>query len=172
MGAERRIAPVARILIVAGGCRGLLLAERLTSDGSAVRVTTRDRTKRGTIEAAGAECWVGTPDRLATMRGVLDGVAVVIWALGAARGDDTELASLHADRLRAFLTQAIDSTVRGVVYEASGRPQGPIAAGAQIARDLCGANSIPLLLLEVDPEDAEAWADGARGAIDTLLAAG
>ncbi len=163
---------MARILIVAGGCRGLRLAAQLTGDGSAVRVTTRDSGKRGTIEAAGAECWVGTPDRLATLRGVLDGVAVVIWALGGAQGDDTELAALHGDRLRAFLTQAIDSTVRGVVYEASGRPQTLIDGGTQIARELCAANAIPLLLLETASGDAQAWADGAREAVDALLASG
>lgn len=162
---------MARILIVGGGCRALWLAPQLTHAGDAVRITTRTAGHRDAIEQAGAECWLGTPERLATMRGVLDGVAIAVWALGSAQGSNAELAALHGDRLRAFLTQAIDSTVRGFVYETRGNMQDLIDAGARIASDLCAANSIPLELMDADPRDPARWASGAHTAINVLLAA-
>jgi hypothetical protein len=109
---------VARILIVAGGCRGRALAAELIAQGHIVRVSTRSEERRQAIEATGAECWVGTPDRLATMRGALDGATVLCWLLGTAAGPAEQLRELHTSRLRFFLTQAIDTTVRGIVYEA------------------------------------------------------
>ncbi len=72
------------------------------------------------IEAAGAECWIGDPNRLGTLRGVLDGVTIACWLLGGATGPEEQLRALHSDRLRAFLESAIDSTVRGLLYEAAG----------------------------------------------------
>jgi uncharacterized protein YbjT (DUF2867 family) len=163
---------VARILIVAGGCRGRQLAAELVRDGHAVRVTTRSELGREAIEASGAECWIGTPDRLATMRGALDRVAILCWLLGTATGAPEELAALHSTRLEFFLTQAIDTTVRGLVYEASGAPAGLLNDGAQRARALAARNSIPLSSLHTDPRDPAAWREDARAAIDALLAHG
>ena len=51
-----------RALIVGGGCRGLDLARELAADGHAVRIVTRTEAGRAAIEAAGGECWIGTPD--------------------------------------------------------------------------------------------------------------
>ena len=76
----------------------------------------------------------------------------------------------HA-RLRFFLTQAIDTTVRGFVYEARGiaSPPGLLAEGEAIARELTEQNAIPAAFLTSDPADAAAWIAEARGAIDSLL---
>ena len=49
-------------------------------------MTTRTEDRRAAIEAAGAECWIGTPDRLATLRAALDGVTIACWMLGTATG--------------------------------------------------------------------------------------
>jgi hypothetical protein len=163
---------VARILIVAGGCRGRQLAAELVRDGHAVRVTTRSELGREAIEASGAECWIGTPDRLATMRGALDRVAILCWLLGTATGAPEELAALHSTRLEFFLTQAIDTTVRGLVYEASGTPAELLNDGAARARALAARNSIPLSSLHADPRDSAVWVEEARAAIDGLLARG
>jgi uncharacterized protein YbjT (DUF2867 family) len=162
---------VARILIVGGGCRGRRLAEELIAEGHAVRITTRGESGRGPIEAAGAECWIGTPDRLATLRGSLDGVTIACWLLGTARGPADELAALFTTRLELFLTQAIDTTVRGIVYEQGGGevPADAAAEGDEIARRLTGANRIPAALLSQDPGDIERWLDEARAAVRTLL---
>ena len=70
--------------MVGGGCRGRRLARELAAGGNAVRITTRTEGGRAAIEGGGAECWVGTPDRLATLRGALDSVALACWLLGDA----------------------------------------------------------------------------------------
>jgi nucleoside-diphosphate-sugar epimerase len=143
---------VARILIVGGGCRGRQLAAALTRAGDVVRITTRSDARRADIEAAGAECWVGTPDRLETLRGALDRVAVLCWLMGSASGAEDELRALHTERLRFFITQAIDTTVRGVVYEAvsAGTPQALLDDGRRIVEELAQRNAIPAVMLSAD----------------------
>lgn len=111
---------MARVLIVGGGCRGLRLAAGLVGSGHAVRITTRSESTRPAIEAIGSECWVGTPDRIATLRFALDSVTVACWLLGTASGDREQLRALHGSRLQFMLSQMIDTTVRGLVYEAAG----------------------------------------------------
>ena len=165
---------MARILIVGGGCRGRRLASELVHEGHALRISTRSEDGRAAIEATGAECWIGTPDRLATLRAALDGVAILCWLLGTAAGSEHELRELNTSRLRFFLTQAIDTTVRGFVYEAGGAtsPPGLLAEGEQIARALTELNAIPAAFLTSDPRDAAAWLEEAGGAIDALLSRG
>jgi uncharacterized protein YbjT (DUF2867 family) len=162
---------VARILIVGGGCRGRGLASELVGRGHVVRVSTRTEDGRAAIEAAGAECWIGTPDRLATMRAALDRVAILCWLLASAAGSEHDLRELHTSRLRFFLTQAIDTTVRGFVYEAGAAASspGPLAAGERIARALTAQNAIPAAFLTSDPRAGGAWLAEALGAIDSLL---
>jgi hypothetical protein len=167
----RRGRRVARILIVGGGCRGRRFAERMVEQGHAVRATTRSEAGRAAIEATGAECWIGTPDRLATLRGALENVTVGCWMLACARGSEDELAALHASRLEYFLSQAIDTTARGLIYDgwavgggepapgadrAAGvdradlrRPSSELLAeGARIFRSLTELNAIPAVVLE------------------------
>jgi uncharacterized protein YbjT (DUF2867 family) len=160
------------VLIVAGGCRGRRLAEGLVRDGHAVRITTRSETGRAAIEALGAECWIGTPDRLATLRGSLDGVAVVCWLLGTASGREEELLALHGTRLELFVTQTIDTTARGFLYEACGTAANAraLAEGERILLDISAKNRIPAALLREDPAATEGWVSAARKAIDGFLA--
>jgi hypothetical protein len=161
---------VARVLIVGGGARGTVLASALSADGHAVRITTRSADRRAAIEQAGAECWLGTPSRLATLRGSLDAVAIACWLLGNACGERDELAALHGSRLELFLEQAIDTTVRGVVYEAAGTVgAGVLADGERRARALAGTNAIPIAVLSADPADSTAWQAEARAAVAGLL---
>jgi hypothetical protein len=156
---------------VAGGCRGRRLAKALAGEGHAVRITTRSEAGRAAIETAGAECWVGTPDRLATLRGSLENVTVLCWLLATASGSPEELAALHGSRLEYFMTQAIDTTVRGVVYEAraAGAAADLIADGERIVRELAERNSIPVAFLTAQPGDVEGWLAAARGAVALLL---
>ena len=180
---------MARILIVGGGCPGRSLAQRLADGGHAVRITTRDESTRAAIEAVGAECWIGTPDRLATLRGALDHVTIACWLLARARGGPEQLSALHSSRLELFLTQAIDTTVRGFVYDATApgedRPSEDgrgghrvtteqLAAGARIVARLTSLNAIPATVLSADGQPASeagsAWVERAGAAIDELLA--
>jgi hypothetical protein len=160
---------VARILIVAGGCRGRQLATALVDEGYAVRVTTRSDEGRAAIEAAGAECWVGTPNRLATLRGALDNVTILCWLLGSAVGLPDELHALHTSRLEFFFTQAIDTTVRGIVYEAHGASSELLGQGEAIARALAKRNQIPMAFLDSDPDDHSRWLADASRCVRSLL---
>ena len=162
---------MARILIIGGGARGRALASDLRGAGHVVRVTTRGEAGRAGIEAAGAECWVGTPDRLATLRRALDGVTVACWLLGNACGTAGELEELHTARLRFFVTQTIDTTIRGLLYEAAGSVEAAtLARGREIIAGAAALNAIPLGILDADPADAPTWRAGALAAIDALLA--
>jgi hypothetical protein len=161
---------VARILIVGGGCRGRRLAATLADDRHAVRITTRTEDGRAAIEASGAECWIGTPDRLATLRAALEGVTILCWLLGSATGPEQQLRALHAARLEFFATQAIDTTVRGFIYEACGTmPAEVLRGGVEIVRSVTERNAIPLALLTADPSDEGAWQEQAAAAVDSLL---
>ena len=159
-----------RVLLIGGGCRGLVLTERLVADGHAVRAVTRDESRRARIEAAGAECWIGDPDVVGTLRYALENVTILVWALGTATGSAQGVAALHGSRLEMMLSKSIDTTVRGVVYEAAGTvaPEVLEAGEAQLHRT-CELNEIPFAVLTADPADADAWATDARSAIDGLL---
>jgi uncharacterized protein YbjT (DUF2867 family) len=159
------------MLIVGGGCRGRQLASTLAGDGHAVRITTRTHAGCAAIEACGAECWIGTPDRLATLRGALENVTVALWLLGSATGPADVLRALYSTRLALFLTQAIDTTVRGFVYEARGTstPAEILADGELTVRALTERNSIPTAFLTADPRDLHGWLADARGAVASLL---
>ena len=136
-------------------------------------MTTRSEAGRAAIEAAGAECWIGTPDRIASLRYALEGVTIACWLLGTARGGADELAALHGSRLAFFCTQAIDTTVRGLVYEAAGCVDRAIlAAGADLVTAQASYSEIPVRVIDADPADAAVWAAGARAAIAELLDSG
>ncbi len=161
-----------RALVVGGGsCRGLDLTRALAADGHAVRVVSRTEAGRAAIEDAGGECWIGTPDAIGTLRYALDNVTVLLWLLGTAEGGD--VAALHGSRLTMMLERVTDSTVRGVVYEASG-PVGEtvLAAGEHEVREANRKNEIPFRLLTADPRGPrEAWLGEALGLVDSLLGA-
>ncbi|HTU79230.1 MAG TPA: hypothetical protein VMF09_10775 [Solirubrobacteraceae bacterium] len=162
---------MARILIVAGGCRGRRLAATMVHEGHAARVSTRTEATRAAIEAAGAECWVGTPDRLGTLRGALENVTVICWLLGCASGSARSLRELHTTRLELFLTQVIDTTARGFVYEARGAPAAAdlLRDGQEIVRAIAERNAIPTAFLTADPRDPDRWLKDARAAVASLL---
>ena len=161
---------MARLLILGGGCRGLRLAREVAQEGHATRVVTRSESRRAQVQAAGAECWIGDPDRLGTLRGALDGVTIACWLLATAAGSEEQLRALHGPRLRSFVSQAIDTTVRGLLYEAAGTvPRPLLAAGAEIVRATSAHNSIPIALLEADPAAEERWTRAALAAVHELL---
>jgi hypothetical protein len=153
---------VARLLILGGGLRGRRLAAEAVGEGHAVRIVSRSSARRAEIEAVGAECFVGDPNRLGTLRGVLEGVAVACWLLGTASGASEEVRELHGSRLPAFLAQAVDSTMRGFLYEVP-------AEGAQLVEDIARRNAIPAAALTADPRDVDSWLLAARAALSAFL---
>ena len=116
-----------------------------------MRAVTRSEANRAVVEAAGAECWIGDPDVIGTLRYALEGVTVLLWLLGTADGDE-----LHGSRLAMMLEKTIDTTARGVVYEA-----GPARGVATVER-IAGFNEIPYRIVPVGGD--------LRGAIDAVLA--
>jgi len=138
---------VARVLIVGCGCRGQELARDLVAAGHAVRGTTRDPARAAAIAAAGAEPYVGDPDRIGTLMDALAGVTILCWLFGTVPDAD-----LHGGRLRMLFEKLVDTPVRGVVYEAAG--------GEAIARDAAQRWQMPVEI--VTP-------GGARSAVDRLL---
>jgi hypothetical protein len=148
------------------------LAARLVEEGRhAVRITTRTESGRAAIEATGAECLIGTPDRLATLRGALDGVTIACWMLGTARGEPAQVEALHGSRMESFLCQAIDTAMRGFVHEAAGGMVAPEirAEGERIVRTVAERNAIPAAILRADVENLEVWQAEAWATVDGLL---
>ena len=117
------------------------------------------------------------------LRGALENVTILCWLLATAAGPPEELSALHGSRLEFFMTQAIDTTVRGVVYEDAVAPIAGIASasagsdttsamlagGERIVRALSERNSIPTAFVTADPGDRDGWLADARAAIASLL---
>jgi hypothetical protein len=161
---------LARILMVGGGCRGRELARGLVAGGHAVRISTRDPRGAQAIEEAGAEPWIGTPDVVGSLRYALENVTVLCWLLGTARGPADQVAALHDARLAMMLSLTIDTTVRGMVYEAAGTVDPSVLeAGARLAARSCGRSGIPFEALDAEPRDLPVWVASARRAIEGLL---
>lgn len=159
-----------RVLLIGGGCRGLALARELVADGHAVRAVTRTEAGRAAIEAAGAECWIGDPDIVGTLRYALESVTIVVWALGTATGTSEQVAALHGPRLEMMLSKVIDTTVRGVVYEAAGtiEPQAFATGIAELER-MGRLNEIPHEVVDADPTDQGPWVAAVRRAIGRAI---
>ncbi len=159
-----------RVLLVGGGCRGLALTRSLVADGHAVRAVTRTEAGRAAIEAAGAECWIGDPDVVGTLRYALENVTILVWALGTAGGSAEAVAALHGPRLEMMLSKVIDTTVRAVIYEAAGSVAAEaLAVGVAELRRMSTLNEIPVAVVDCDPSDAEPWVLAVRRTIDRLL---
>ena len=139
------------------------MAAEISSEGNAVRIVTRTEAGRAEIEGVGAECVIGDPNRLGTLRGVLEGVTVACWLMGTATGSPQELRELHVSRLPAFLGQAIDSTMRGFLYEA------PVPEGARAAQEVAARNAIAAVALTADPHDQDSWIRAARATLSLYL---
>jgi hypothetical protein len=161
---------VARILLIGGGARGRELSRALVADGHAVRITTRTEAGRAAIEQTGAECWIGTPDRIASLRYALENVTLAAWLLGTASGEAEEIADLHGARLAFFCSQTIDTTVRGLLYEAAGCvAPALLEGGADLVAAKAAYNEIPLQIIRADPADQPAWVAAALRSVGELL---
>ena len=160
---------MARCLIIGCGGRGQALARSLVAGGDVVRGTTRSLDRVSAIEAAGAEAYVGDPDRLATLFPALDHVSVAYVLLGSAVGSPDQLAALHGERLESLVFKMIDTTIRVVIYEARGSVEPALLeSGAAIVERLCVENRMLYGFIRVDPGDRSAWV---AAAVDAMLAA-
>jgi len=165
-------AAVARCLIIGCGCRGQALTRELKAEGHAVRGTTRRPEHAAAIEAAGAEPFVGDPDRIATLAPALAHVTVACVLLGSATGTPEHVAALHGSRLDMLVERMLDTTVRAVVYEVAGSVDAAVLrAGAERVRHGCERSLIPFALLAASPADPAAWTAQALAAVQGALIA-
>jgi hypothetical protein len=146
---------LARCLIIGCGCRGRALARALCGRSHAVRGTTRSPARAQEIRAAGAEPFIADPGRIATLMPALDRVAVVCVLRGSASEPTPD-----GPRLEMLLARLIETTVHGILYE--GR-------GAELVRRACERSRIAYVLLDVAPDDHEAWLAAAVAGIERLL---
>lgn len=166
-----RPSPLARCLIIGCGCRGRLVAQELQGRGHTVRGTSRTVQGVAAIEACGIEAVRADPDVVATLVPALEHVTVVCILLGSATASPEAIQALHGTRLEMLLTKLVDTTVRGVVYEARGAVPGWVLdAGAERVRSYAERSLAGYALLEVDPGAIAAWAEGAVEAVCRLLA--
>ncbi len=136
-----------------------------------MRGTTRDPDRVRAIERSGAEAIAADPDRVATLAPALERVTVACLLLGSAVGSSEQLAALHGPRLEMLLSRMIDSTVRGIVYEAAGEVGAALlGSGAACVRRICEDSRIPYVLLASDPADHATWLADATDAVQRLLA--
>jgi hypothetical protein len=69
-----------------------------------------------------------------------------------------------------MLSQTIDTTVRGIVYEAAGSVgEELLARGAGLVREAAERSSIPYAVLDADPSTRGEWLRAAAAAVDQLL---
>jgi uncharacterized protein YbjT (DUF2867 family) len=161
---------LARCLIIGCGCRGQSLARSLRDRGYSVRGSTRDPLRTREIEAAGAEPVIGDPARVGTLARSLDQVSVLCLLLGSAVAGSDELASLHGSRLEMLLARILDTSVRGIVYEANGAVDaGVLHAGARRVSEFCERSRVPYRLVTEDPADHRAWLNTASDAVERVL---
>lgn len=147
-----------------------MLSRELVGVGHAVRGTTRDRARLAEIAGAGAEAVVADPDRVATLVGALEHVTVACVLLGSASGSAEHLGALHSTRLEMLLTKIVDTTVRGVVYEARGSvDEALLGAGAERVRAFVERSLARCALLDADPADRMGWLAAAVAAVDSVL---
>lgn len=113
---------------------------------------------------------MGDPDRVSTLAPAMAHVSVTCLLLGCAVGTPEQLAELHGTRVEMLLARMLDTTVRAVVYEASGSVDPLVlAAGAERVRVACKRSRIPYRLLEVDPANHAAWLAAATSAVERVL---
>lgn len=162
---------MARALIVGCGCRGRELGSELAGRGWQVRGTSRRPDGRDAIEAAGLEAAEADPDRPGTVLDLCGDIAVVIWLLGSAAGDEEDVSAIHGPRLERLLEKLVDSPVRGFVYESAGTVGSALLAGGRGIVERAGERwRIPVALLSADRGDP-GWAQDSAEAVGDLLAA-
>ncbi len=135
-----------------------------------MRGTTRSPTAAAEIEAVGIEPHIGDPDRVASIGPALEHVGVACLLLGSARGTTEALRALHGTRLQMLLSRMLDSTVRGVLYEAAGTvPAEILDHGLRIVRSTCEDSRIPYVLLAAAPQEHDRWLREALSGVREVL---
>jgi nucleoside-diphosphate-sugar epimerase len=149
---------VARALIVGCGCRGRALGAGLLAEGWEVRGTSRREEGLAAIEAAGVEPARADPLQPGTVLDLVGDVATVLWLLGSAAGDPSDVAAIHGERLERVLERLVETPVRRFVYEARGGVDRPVLErGVATVRAAGKRWRIPIAVVESDSRNPVAW---------------
>ena len=143
----------------------------LLARGHAVRGTTRRAESLEELEAAGVEPVLADPDRVVTLVPAFEHVTIAFVLLASATGAPEAVAALHGTRLEMLLTKMLDTTIRGIAYQAAGSLDAEVLrGGAERVRATCEDSVIPYALLRSDPRQAPAeWLEEALAATDAVL---
>lgn len=161
---------MARVLIVGCGCRGRALGVALQDSGHIVRGTSRKQTNIEKAAATGIEAVSADPVQLSQIEPYIDGVAVVVWLMGSASGDQDSVSLLHDEVLAHLLRRLVDTQVRGFVYEPQGSvSQDLLAIGRGHVANANNTWKIPVAYIEAEPDDPERWHKDAQRAVLSLL---
>ena len=138
----------------------------MVAAGHAVRGTTRNPARADAIAAAGAEPYIGDPDRIGTLMDALHAVTILVWLFGELPDED-----LHGGRLRMLFEKLVDTPVRGFLYEAAGSvPASVLESGTASVRRAGETWRIPVSILEADTGDPSSWEESALAATSRLAA--
>jgi hypothetical protein len=103
---------------------------------------------------------------VATVAPAFEHVGAAVILLGSAVGSPEALAALHGTRLDMLLLRMLDSTVRGIVYEAVGSVDSSILdGGAERVREFCEGSRIPYALLDGGGDWPALAADAVEGVL-------
>lgn len=161
---------MARVLIVGCGCHGRELGVELRERGWAVRGTSRRQEGLEAIEASGIEAAIADPDRVGSILDQVGDVAVVIWALGSARGSAEELEAVNVLRLGSLLEKLVDTPVRGFVFEAAGSAgEENLAAGRELVEQAARTWMIPVVVVTEPRVGADAWTEAMAAAVESAI---
>lgn len=160
---------MARVLIVGGGERGRAFAGTLLEAGHAVRVVLEPDAANAPLPD-GAEPFGGDAIRVGTLKPALAQVTVACWLFGCPPEGAGDAAALHSTRLERFLEQTLDSSVRGLLYEAAGNvEEQTLAFGCTTVERFATFNAIPFAFLTADPSERGPWLEHALGAVTQIL---
>jgi hypothetical protein len=90
--------------------------------------------------------------------------------LGSASGSPDEIRALHGTRLEMLLTKLVDTTVRGVVYEARGSVQDEVlSSGVDRVRRFAERSLARVAMLTADPALPQQWVSAALATVDAVV---
>ncbi len=161
---------MARVLIVGCGCRGRELGLALKAEGHLVRGTSRNKENLKAASAAGIESVDADPARLAQVMQHIEGVTVVVWLMGAMRGDQESISLLHDAVLAHLLEKLVDTQVRGFIYESGDSTDAQMfEKGREHVMRANRTWRIPVAFIDRSPDDHALWLASALAAVKTLL---
>lgn len=147
-----------------------MLGRLLLAEQWAVRGTTRYEEDLALIDEAGIEAAIADPDRPSTLMEMVGDVTVVFWLMGSAQAEPEVIAAIHGPRLESFLARLVDTPVRGFVYEGEGRVQRiHLDRGRALVETAGSTWQIPIAVLDSEPGEADAWANAAFSASQSLV---